>query len=259
MSNTPKNINVPPREFVDLYDKSGIPIGNPITVTQITDTPARVTFGALPTGEYGHKPLMSVGSSVDGRSDDGAFIWSEFGCVVNVSDFFSEAGDTEFTGAPSNILVTNNDLAVTTVTSNPDAYVTAVLTTDLAPPITGYDNDFISGAVGLATIEHADVTPHDYRIDFSGTVVADDPAFLDTFIGIKIASDSGQEFTGGIKFYPVGVSFGGSSPAIGFSTVVFGAISPNEKISLQLSSNTAGDLILTDLIIFAVRITPSGG
>ncbi|CAH9013563.1 conserved hypothetical protein [Vibrio phage 455E52-1] len=167
-------------------------------------------------------------------------------------------GGGEFTGAPSSILVTNNDLAVTTVTSDPDTYVTAALTTDLAPPIAGYDSDFISGAVGLATVEHNDTVTHDYRMDFSGTVVADDPAFLDTFIGIKIASDSGQEFTGGIKFYPVGVSFGGSSPAIGFSTVVFGAIGPNEKISLQVSSNTAGNLILTDLIMFAVKITPSG-
>ncbi|AUR90076.1 hypothetical protein NVP1137O_22 [Vibrio phage 1.137.O._10N.261.46.B5] len=168
-----------------------------------------------------------------------------------------EGGGGEFSGAPSSILVTNNDLAATAVTSDPDAFVTAALTADLVAPVTGYDNDFISGATGLATIEHADTTPHDYRIDFSGTIVADDPSFLDTFIGIKIASDSGQEFTGGIKFYPVGVSFGGSSPAIGFSTVVFGNIGAGEKLSLQLSSNTAGDLILTDLIVFAVRITPA--
>lgn len=164
----------------------------------------------------------------------------------------------KFSGAPSNIMVTNNDTAITTVTSNPDTFVTAALTTDLAAPVVGYDNDFISGATGLAAVEHNDSVTHDYRMDFSGTIVADDPAFLDTYIGVKISSDSGQEFTGGIKFYPVGVSFGGASPAIGFSTVVFGAIGPNEKISLQVSSNTAGDLILTDLIMFAVKITPAG-
>jgi len=167
-------------------------------------------------------------------------------------------GGSEFTGAPSNILVSNEDTATTTVTSDPDAFVTAALTTNLAAPVLGYDNDFVSGANGLATIEHSDTTTHDYRLDFSGTIVAGDPAFLGTYIGVKISSDAGQDFTGGIKFYPVGVSFGGSSPAIGFSTVVFGAIGPNEKLSLQLSSNTAGDLTLTDLIIFAVRITPAG-
>lgn len=168
------------------------------------------------------------------------------------------SGSGVFSGAPSNILVTNNDLAVTVVTSNSDSFITASLTTDLAAPVSGYDSDFISGAAGLATIEHNDTATHDYRIDFSGTIVAGDPAFLDTYIGVKVASDSGQEFTGGIKFYPVGVSFGGSSPAIGFSTVVYGAIGANEKISLQLSSNTAGNLILTDLIIFAVKIVPAG-
>lgn len=163
-----------------------------------------------------------------------------------------------FSGAPSNILVSNNDTEVTTVTADPESFVTAALTTDLSAPVVGYDNDFISGASGLATIEHNDTETRDYRIDFSGTVIANDPAFLNTYIGIKISSDSGQEFTGGVKFYPVGVSFGGSSPAIGFSTVVFGAIAAGEKLSLQLSSNTAGDLVLTDLIVFAVRITPAG-
>lgn len=167
-------------------------------------------------------------------------------------------GVGEFTGAPSNILVTNSNTATTAVTADPDTFATAVLTTGLAAPLAGYDNDFVSGATGFATIEHNDTLTHDYRIDFSGTVVADDPAFLNTYIGVKISSDQGQEFTGGIKFYPVGVSFGGSSPAIGFQTVVFGAIAPNEKLSLQLSSNTAGNLILTDLIMFAVRITPAG-
>lgn len=180
--------------------------------------------------------------------------------MSNLNPAYPSVGgnDGEFNGAPSNILVTNNDTAVTPVTSNPDSFVTAALTTDLIAPVPGYDVDFISGASGLATIEHNDTVTHDYRIDFSGTVVADDPAFLDTYIGIKVSSDQGQEFTGGIKFYPVGVSFGGNSPAIGFSTVVFGAIGPNEKLSLQLSSNTAGNLILTDLIMFAVRITPAG-
>lgn len=170
----------------------------------------------------------------------------------------TEGGGGEFTGAPSNILVSNNDTSPTIVTSNPDAFVTAVLTTPVAAPVAGYDNDFKSDGTSTAAIEHDLGDTHDYRIDFSGAVVAGDPAFLGTYIGIKIASDSGQEFTGGIKFYPVGVSFGGVSPAIGFSTVVFGAIGPGEKISVQLSSNTAGNLTLTDLIVFAVRIKPAG-
>lgn len=258
MPNTPKNITIPAGEFVDLYDLSGIPIGSKITVTQITDRPVRVTFGALPTGEYGYEPLMSVSSRVSGQSDDGAFAWSAYDCVVNVSYFFSEASDSPFTGAPSNILVSNDDVAATTVTADPDAFITAALTTPMAPPVAGYDSDFASASATSAIVQHVDTESHDYRIDFSGTIVADDPSFLDTYIGVKISSSSGQDFTGGVKFYPVGVSFGGASPAIGFSSVVFGAIGAGEKISLQLSSNTAGDLILTDLIMFAVRITPAG-
>tara|TARA_B100001063_G_C16779142_1_gene569376 strand:- start:8254 stop:8808 length:555 start_codon:yes stop_codon:yes gene_type:complete len=167
-------------------------------------------------------------------------------------------GPSEFSGAPSNILVTNNDTATTSVTAIPDNFVTANLTSQMVAPAPGYDVDFSSAGTNTAEVEHVGVDQQSYRIDFSGTITATNPAFLDTYIGLKIASDSGQEFTGGIKFYPVGVSFGGVSPAIGFSTVVFGSIAPGEKVSVQVSSNTAGDLILTDLIMFAVKITPAG-
>lgn len=54
-----------------------------------------------------------------------------------------------------------HDTATTSVTSDPDAFVTAALTADLSAPVTGYDNDFISGAVGLATVEHNDTAAHD--------------------------------------------------------------------------------------------------
>lgn len=165
---------------------------------------------------------------------------------------------TTFDGAPSNILVTNNNTVTTTVTVDPDVFTTAAITPSLTAPVSGYDADFIAGSSTLAEIQHTGSADYDYRIDFSGTVIADNPAFLNTYIGIKIASSEGQDFTGGIKFYPVGVSFGGSSPAIGFSTVVYGKIAPSEKLIVQLSSNTAGDLTLTDLIVFAVRITPAG-
>ena len=167
-------------------------------------------------------------------------------------------GGGEFTGAPSNVLVTNNGNTATPVTGVPNQFERAKITTPLAAPVAGYDADFISGSNRFAVAKHNSTETRSYRVDFSGTITATDPAFLDTYIGLKIASDSGQEFTGGIKFYPVGVSFGGASPAIGFSTVVFGSIAPGEKLSVQISSNTTGDLILTDLIMFAVRITPAG-
>lgn len=92
MPNTPNNINVPPRTFVDLYAQSGIAPGSPIQVVLITDKPGRVTFGAMPVGEYGYQPLQAVGDKASGSSTDGAWFWSEFGGVINVSDFFSEPG-----------------------------------------------------------------------------------------------------------------------------------------------------------------------
>lgn len=174
--------------------------------------------------------------------------------IINVG-----GGDSPFAGAPSNILVSNDDTATTTVTGDPFAFVTASLTTPLLSPKGGYDDDFVSGNPTQAVIEHTNNSASDYRIDFSGTIISDDPAFLGTYIGIRVISDSGQEFTGAVRFYPVGVTFAGSSPAIGFSALVFGNIGPGEQVSLQLSSNTAGDLLLTDVIMFAVRISPAGG
>lgn len=178
--------------------------------------------------------------------------------AAKVNELIDAGAGSEFAGAPSTILVTNNDATVTPVTADPNQFETAEITTPLAAPVTGYDTDFISGSNQFAVAKHNSTETRSYRVDFSGTIVADDPAFLDTYIGIKVASSLGQEFTGGIKFYPVGVSFGGSSPAIGFSTVVFGSIAPGEDLGIELSSNTAGNLTLTDLIMFAVRISPAG-
>lgn len=190
--------------------------------------------------------------------------WSKSYIIANCNDGYvfvnPETGalNTEvFDGVESNILVTNNNTTTTTVTADPASFVIANIATDLAAPVAGYDSDFISGATGQAVIEHNDTVTHDYKVEFSGTIIANDPAFLNTYVGIRVISDLGQEFTGGVKFFPAGVSFGGSSPALGFSVTTFGAIAANEKLQLEVSSNTAGDLTLTDLIVFAVRIKPA--
>ena len=167
-------------------------------------------------------------------------------------------GVDDFDGAPSNVLVSNANTLPTVVTTDPLAFVTASLTNPLTAPVTGYASDFDASASDAVELICKSTTQESYRIDFSGTVLATDPAFLNTYIGVKITTDLGQVFTGGVKFYPVGVSFGGVSPAIGFAITVYGSIAPSEIIRLELSSNTAGGLIAADVIFFAVKIKPAG-
>ena len=100
----------------------------------------------------------------------------------------------EFDGVDSNILVTNSNVTVTPVTSNPSVFVISNITTDLAAPVAGYDSDFISGAAGQGVIEHNDTVTHDYKIEFSGTIVANSPGFFGSYIGVRLSSDLGQSF-----------------------------------------------------------------
>lgn len=166
-----------------------------------------------------------------------------------------ESGGALFRG--TNLLSLNDNVTSTTVTGDPNAFITAFTNPTFSAPARGYATGFRPTANTLAEVRHAGTSATDYRIDFSGTVVATDPAFLDTYIGIQVVTDLGQTFTGGVKFYPVGVSFGGASPALGFSITVYGRFEPNEVVELQVSSNTAGDLVVTDVIVFTVGIQPT--
>lgn len=174
-----------------------------------------------------------------------------------LEEILSATGASSFDGVDSNILVTNSNTTTTAVTSDPDTFVISNITTDLSAPIAGYDSDFISGAIGQGVIEHNDTVTHDYQIEFSGTIIADGAGFFGSYIGVRVSSDLGQAFTGGTKFYPTGTSFGGGTPQLGFSIVIFGAIAAAEKLQLQLSSTVAGNLTVTDLIAVAVRIKPA--
>ena len=167
-------------------------------------------------------------------------------------------GGDGFDGAPSNVLVTNDNLVPTTVIADPLSFIVANLTNAITAPVSGYASDFEASTANTVELVCKGAALQDYRIDFSGTVLATDPAFLNTYIGVRVTTNLGQVFTGGAKFYPVGVAFGGVSPAIGFGLTVYGKIAPNEVVKLELSSNTAGGLIAADVIFFAVKIKPAG-
>ena len=165
----------------------------------------------------------------------------------------NDGGSGEFTGAPSNILVVNDNVLQTTVTGSPTTFVQAV-TTALLPPVTGYDTKFQHVGNNVLEIEFTGDTGEDYRIDFSGTVSSDNPS-LDTYLVLKVDTDLQSEFTGGEKAYPLGLVFGaGSSPAVGFGITVYGKFTQGEKVRLHLASSDAGKLTLSDCIMFAVQI-----
>lgn len=151
------------------------------------------------------------------------------------------------------IFVTNNNEDVTTVTGNTELFVNAKVS-NLTPPAPVYSGDFEVSVGGELSILHTG-NETDYKIEISGTVTSVNPDFLDTFIVVKVISDLQGEFTGGVKPYPVGVSFSGSAE-VGFGLTVYGRFPQNEVIRVQLSSSTAGNLILSDCIFFAEKIQP---
>lgn len=169
------------------------------------------------------------------------------------------AGSSAFNGVPSNVLVTNNNVLGTAVTGNPNTFAIARLTNPLLPPDVGYDAYFDSASPTNAIIKCIAPITQAYRLDFSGSIIAANPAPNDGFLAVKIESSLGigNVFTGGIKPYPLGPGIGGAPSAVGFSITVYGEIQNGETLALKLSSNNADTLTLTDLITIATLIKPA--
>ncbi len=153
----------------------------------------------------------------------------------------------------SAIQITESNSAVTAVTGSPTAFVNA-LVDNLVPVETRYAGDFSQAAPGEAALLYSG-TDQDFRFELSGSIISDNPSFLGGYVGVKIVGDLQGEFTGGLKFYPVGVSFG-ASQSLGFSITVYGRFPENEIVRLQLSADVAGDLQVVDCIYYAQKIIP---
>jgi len=164
-----------------------------------------------------------------------------------------------FNGTPANVLVSNGNVAGTVVTAGTNVFVIANLTNDLLPPAPGYDAYFDSAAAGKAMIKCIAPTTQSYRIDFSGTVVAANPATVDGALVVNIESSLGlgNVFTGGTKPYPLGPGRGPTPSSTGISVTVYGSIQNGEVLFFRLSSNRADTLTLTDLIVIATVIKPA--
>lgn len=177
---------------------------------------------------------------------------------IKVSKGGTELG--EFAGTPTNVLVTNSNILGTSVTGNPSVFATARLTNSLQPPSAGYSEYFESASPTNAMIKCVAGDTKAYRLDFSGSITAANPAVNDGFLVVKIESSLGiaQVFTGGAKPYPLGPGQGASPSSIGFSITVYGQIADGEVLFLKLSSNNADTLTLTDLITVVTPIKPAG-
>lgn len=160
-----------------------------------------------------------------------------------------------FTGAPSTVLTLNNNALPTPVVGTATTFVVAVAG-ELTPPVAGYAAAFQGRNEGALTVEFTADTGEDFRVDVSGQLTHDNPG-LDSFVVCRVTTDLQQEFTGGTKAYPLGITWGaGSSPQVGFEVVVYGKFTKGERLSLELSANAAGNVTVTDCLLFAVRIQP---
>ena len=172
---------------------------------------------------------------------------------IITGDSVNGGGAMNLNEVASSVHRTQANTLTTTVTNDPNVFV-QVSVNSLDPVTPEYAGDFEQGGVNEASLVHLG-GDHDYMLQVSGSVISLNPDFLGSYIGVKLISDLQGEFTGGVKFYPIGVSFG-SSPAMGFQVTVFGRFPENDTVRLQLSSNNAGDLSVVDCIYYAQRIVP---
>lgn len=161
-----------------------------------------------------------------------------------------------FTGTPSNILVSNDNVVTNTLPADTSTFSDISIDNSFEAPVEGYDTAFIAGSATSPEIQFIGNQPTDFKIHFSGSVTTTISDF-NAYLVLTVTTDLGQVFTGGIKAYPFGVIIGGGvKPKLGFDLTVYGKIQPLEKVSLQIAANTAGDYTLPDCIVFVERIRP---
>ena len=101
MSRTRPNIVVPVRTAINIYDElatqvvadptlDSIAVGTKIAVQMIGGGIAKLYAGASltsePTNATGFEPIYERQIGTNEEGDEGAFIWSEHGCVINVKE-----------------------------------------------------------------------------------------------------------------------------------------------------------------------------
>lgn len=150
------------------------------------------------------------------------------------------------------VYLTNDNLLSVPVIADIETFVDVPMD-NIGEPETGYGNGWEVIPGGTINLKHIN-EQCDYKISISGTFISLDPGFLGTNVGIKALGPRG-DYTGGTKFYPVGVSFG-ATPQIGFNLTIYGRFFKDESFKLQVSSTDATNLILTDCIIFLEPIKP---
>ena len=93
MADTIPNIVVAPKTVVDIYADAGviaagISVGDQISVKMIGGSQGKLYSGASLTGEPsdsdGFYPIYGREDVPNNSGDAGAFIWSRFGCTINV-------------------------------------------------------------------------------------------------------------------------------------------------------------------------------
>lgn len=155
------------------------------------------------------------------------------------------------------VLSSNANTTTNAVVADIDAFGAPTIDSELQAPETEYANgDFLSNSINTPSIIHDSGQARDYKIEFSGTIIASGLGLIGSFVGVRVVSNLGQTFTGGTRFFELGVS-GGESALCGFYFPIYGRIADGEVLNFELSSNSAGDLILSDIIIFSQRIRPA--
>ncbi|CAH9011477.1 conserved hypothetical protein [Vibrio phage 236O40-1] len=88
------NIKLEPGKWVDLYAKSSLAVGSPISIFNITDVTVRIHFGAKPVAgdNSGFRTINKKGDEIhDGQGSTGAWAYSEQAAIINVEQCNNKA------------------------------------------------------------------------------------------------------------------------------------------------------------------------
>lgn len=90
--------------------------------------------------------------------------------------------------------------------------------------------------------------PRHCKIIFSGRVFSDSSTDSNR-VGVRLNSSIGGVLTGTTKVYPVGRLAGQNETDVAFTLIGFGEFQLNEELSLEVSKDFTGTLIIDDVIL----------
>lgn len=147
----------------------------------------------------------------------------------------------------TSVIVLNGNTTDSVAGNDINSFVVAKHDGTLAFPAELYNTGFVSIHASEIKVTNVKGEPISLALSLNGRIVSD-ITLNSALAGVRLNSDGGL-LTGTDKVYPAGVTAGGSTLDVGFTTIGAATLQPGQSLWLDVSKNTAGTLIVQSVLL----------